>query len=168
VIHPDPHAAEVVAPKLALVSRPEGMGTAVEPREHPSFGETELSEVPNSVDNEASSPVGSSEDAAARELTAAIDRLSLSQALLDVEIANARVLDLTARLVEANQRADGLRAEVDKVTGESLQVRAQADADIASVRAEMAAHQAYLDEQRSSAAYRWAARIWNVRNALRG
>lgn len=38
------------------------------------------------------------------ELVRQIDALSLSQALVDFEMANARVLDLTARLVEANER----------------------------------------------------------------
>lgn len=53
------------------------------------------------------------------ELERQIDALSLNQALLDFELANARVLDLTARLVEANTRVmrhqgetDGLRAEL--------------------------------------------------------
>ncbi len=104
---------------------------------------------------------------AAADIIGAIDRLSLSQALLDVEIANARVLDLTARLVESNQRADGLRADLESVRSSATGVRIQADADVAAMRSEMAVHQAYLDEQRSSTAYRWAAKVWNLRNALR-
>ena len=107
------------------------------------------------------------EAVAAADIVEAIDRLSLSQALLDVEIANARVLDLTARLVESNQRADSLRADVESVRNSATGVRVQADADVAAMRAEMAVHQAYLDEQRSSTAYRWAAKVWNLRNALR-
>ena len=107
------------------------------------------------------------EAVAAADIVEAIDRLSLSQALLDVEIANARVLDLTARLVESNQRADSLRADVESVRNSATGVRVQADADVADMRAEMAVHQAFLDEQRSSTAYRWAAKVWNLRNALR-
>lgn len=119
-----------------------------------------LALVTPSVDAAAAGPEAS--------LQQSLDRLSLTQALLDVEVANARVLDLTARLVEANRRADALRVDVDAARSEAAQVRAQADAEVAQVRAEMAAHQAYLDEQRSSNAYRWAAKVWNLRNALRG
>lgn len=104
---------------------------------------------------------------AAADIVGAIDRLSLNQALLDVEIANARVLDLTARLVESNQRADGLRADLESVRSSATNVSVQANADVAAMRCEMAVHQAYLDEQRSSTAYRWAAKVWNLRNALR-
>ena len=45
------------------------------------------------------------------ELTRRLDRLNLTQALLDFEVANARVLDLTARLVESNKRVLTLQAE---------------------------------------------------------
>lgn len=41
-----------------------------------------------------------------------VDRLSLEQALLDVEVANARVIDLTARLAEASAELQQLRAQV--------------------------------------------------------
>ena len=46
-------------------------------------------------------------------LTRRLDRLNLTQALLDFEIANARVLDLTARLVDSNKRVLTLQAEAD-------------------------------------------------------
>jgi hypothetical protein len=45
------------------------------------------------------------------ELTRRLDRLNLTQALLDFEVANARVLDLTARLLESNKRVLTLQAE---------------------------------------------------------
>lgn len=41
-----------------------------------------------------------------------IDRLSLEQALIDVEVANARVIDLTARLAESHAEAQQLRQQV--------------------------------------------------------
>lgn len=41
-----------------------------------------------------------------------IDRLSLEQALIDVEVANARVIDLTARLSESHAEAQHLRQQV--------------------------------------------------------
>ena len=41
------------------------------------------------------------DDAALRE---EIDRLSLEQALRDFEVANARVVDLTQRLISANDK----------------------------------------------------------------
>ena len=40
-----------------------------------------------------------------------IDRLSLQQALLDVEVANARVIDLTERLTASNAELRALRAQ---------------------------------------------------------
>jgi hypothetical protein len=103
-----------------------------------------------------------------------LDRLSLEQALLDVEVANARVIDLTSRLVEANQRAASLREALDTA-------RAQVDASDAQVEAKheqvaqalahkenaLAAQAALLDAQKSSTAYRWAAKVWNLRNAIR-
>ncbi len=102
-----------------------------------------------------------------QELSAQIDRLSLEQALLDVEVANARVLDLTARLVEANQRIATLSNDVDLLRQESAQVKVVAEVEVAAVRDEMLAQQAHLDAQRSSTAFRWAAKVWNLRNAIK-
>jgi hypothetical protein len=106
--------------------------------------------------------------------TAAMDRLSLEQALLDVEVANARVLDLTARLVEANQRAASLRGELDgfRMAETQAAVRASVEreaqrAQLDVERAQLAAQQAHLEVQKSSTAYRWAAKVWNLRNAIR-
>ena len=49
----------------------------------------------------------------ADELTRRLDRINLTQALLDFEIANARVLDLTARVVDSNKRVLKLQAEAE-------------------------------------------------------
>lgn len=49
----------------------------------------------------------------AEELTRRLDRINLTQALLDFEIANARVLDLTSRVVDSNKRVLKLQAEAD-------------------------------------------------------
>ena len=42
-------------------------------------------------------------------VSAELDRISLAQALLDVEVANSRVIDLTARLTEAHAELQHLR-----------------------------------------------------------
>jgi hypothetical protein len=41
-----------------------------------------------------------------------LDRLSLEQALIDVEVANARVIDLTERLTESSAEIQRLRARL--------------------------------------------------------
>jgi hypothetical protein len=109
-----------------------------------------------------------------QRVAAAIDKLSLEQALLDVEVANARVIDLTARLVEANQRAAQLRSEADSLRAHIMSIegadevrRQAADAGLAERQAELDAKAAHLDAQKASTAYRWAAKVWNLRNALR-
>ena len=78
-----------------------------------------------------------------------LDELNLTQALRDFEVANARVLDLTQRLVSANAALAETRAELERT-----------EADLRALRAE---HEA----MRGSAAFRIASRIWAVRNALR-
>jgi hypothetical protein len=45
-------------------------------------------------------------------LQAELDRLSLEQALIDVEISTARVSDLTQRLLEAHRELARVRAEL--------------------------------------------------------
>jgi hypothetical protein len=103
-----------------------------------------------------------------------LDRLSLEQALLDVEVANARVIDLTSRLVEANQRATALREELDAARGALVASDAQIEAkrtlaneELLAKEAQLAAQQAHLEAQKASTAYRWAAKVWNLRNAIR-
>ncbi len=43
-----------------------------------------------------------------------IDRVSLEQALIDVEVANARVVDLTERLTESAEEIQRLRSEIER------------------------------------------------------
>ena len=69
----------------------------------------------------AADSLGSDHDRLTRE----IDALSLHQALLDFEMANARVLDLTARLVEANARVVKLRNELDGFAADATSQRAE-------------------------------------------
>lgn len=84
------------------------------------------------------------------EVAAEIDELSLTQALLDFEVANARVLDLTQRLVEANRVIEELRAEVDET------------------RAELTELTSVHERMQGSQAFRLASKIWALRNAVRG
>jgi predicted nucleic acid-binding Zn-ribbon protein len=79
-----------------------------------------------------------------------MDELSLTQALLDFEIANARVIDLTQRLIEANDTVAELQAQVD------------------DLRSQIETLQGVHDQMKGSHAFRIASRIWAVRNAVRG
>ena len=85
------------------------------------------------------------------ELTRRLDRLNLTQALLDFELANARVLDLTARLVESNKRVLTLQAENED---HRLAVDA-AQTSIVTVSARLAAVE-------SSTAYRAAQKLGSL------
>jgi hypothetical protein len=78
-----------------------------------------------------------------------LDRLSLTQALVDAEMASARVIDLTERLVDARQQLVNLRSELEHLRIEYTQYRVE------------------QERAQSSAAYRLAAKIWAVRNVLR-
>lgn len=78
-----------------------------------------------------------------------LDRLSLAQALVDAEMATARVMDLTERLVDARQQLVRLRGELEHLRIEYVQYRVE------------------QERVQSSRAYRLAAKIWAVRNALR-
>lgn len=78
-----------------------------------------------------------------------LDELSLTQALLDFEIANARVIDLTHRLVEANRLIEELRQEVD------------------DAHTELSELQSVHDRMKGSQAFRIASKIWALRNAVR-
>jgi hypothetical protein len=77
-----------------------------------------------------------------------LDRLSLTQALVDAEMATARVIDLTERLVDAGDQIVALRGELERLRTEYTQYRAEEE------------------QMRSSAAFRLANRIWTLRNAL--
>lgn len=77
------------------------------------------------------------------------DNLSLQQALVDFEIANARVLDLTRRLMEAQVENSELRDELDRLRVEYQDLGQRHEA------------------MKSSQAFRWANKIWALRNAAR-
>jgi hypothetical protein len=77
-----------------------------------------------------------------------LDELSLAQALIDFEVANARVLDLTRRLMESQAEATELRAELDRVRSEHSEF--------------VKVHEA----MKSSQAFRTASKIWALRNAI--
>lgn len=77
-----------------------------------------------------------------------LDRLSLTQALVDTEMATARVLDLTERLVDARQQIVNLHSDLEHLRNEYNQYKVE------------------QEQVRSSAAFRLATRIWAVRNAL--
>lgn len=83
------------------------------------------------------------------ELGPDLDGLSLDQALLDVEIANARVADLTQRLLEAGEQ---IRSLTSALEGE---------------RAACGVLAARYAEVESSQAYRLALKLRSARSALR-
>jgi hypothetical protein len=84
------------------------------------------------------------------ELAHELDGLSLKQALIDFEVANARTRDLTQRLV-------ALVAENRALEQELTDVREQFERE-----------RAVWSQVRGSQAFRLASRIWNLRNALKG
>lgn len=90
------------------------------------------------------------------ELTRRLDRLNLTQALLDFEIANARVLDLTARLVDSNKR-------VSKLQGEADSSRAALD----GARTDIAELQRRIAEVESSTTYRVAQKLGSLHRLRR-
>jgi exonuclease VII small subunit len=90
-----------------------------------------------------------SDDLDATSLEKEIGLLSLEQALRDFEIANARVVDLTQRLIAANDRVVALQREADQSRVELTELRALHNA------------------MRSSTAFRLADKIWTLRNLLR-
>lgn len=92
----------------------------------------------------AQPPVRADDDALQHEL----DRVSLTQALFDTEVATARVIDLTERLVGARQQISGLRGELESLKTEYAQYRAE------------------QDRIQGSRAFRLAERLWALRNAL--
>jgi predicted ATP-grasp superfamily ATP-dependent carboligase len=90
---------------------------------------------------------GAPTDAASLEQE--LDRVSLTQALIDTEAATARVIDLTERLVDARMQINALRKETDALRIEHHELRNEHEA------------------MQQSAAFRLATSIWNIRNALR-
>lgn len=77
-----------------------------------------------------------------------IDRLSLEQAIRDFEVANARVVDLTQRLLEAGRELAAARQQLEALRREHEELR--------SVHEQM----------HRSRAFKLANRIWAIRNAL--
>jgi len=77
-----------------------------------------------------------------------LDDLSLRQALLDFEVANARVVDLTQRLIEATATLNEYRAEVDHL------------------RIEHAEHIRREERLRRSRLFRLAEKFWAMRKAV--
>lgn len=77
-----------------------------------------------------------------------IGELSLERALLDFEVANARAIDLTQRLLEVSAELQETRAELDRERTRRLALEASHEA------------------MKGSQAWKLASRIWSVRNAL--
>lgn len=82
------------------------------------------------------------------DLEKGIGEVSLEQALVDVEIANGRAIDLTRRLLEAHHQIDDLRRRL-----------AEADASYAALAEE-------IRLQRSSKAFQTVEKIWAVRRRI--
>ena len=89
------------------------------------------------------------EEAGGTSLEQELDRVSLTQALIDTEAATARVIDLTERLIDARTQINDLRR------------------DLEALRIEHRGLQTEHEAMQHSAAFRLATSIWNVRNALR-
>lgn len=85
-----------------------------------------------------------------------LDRLSLMQAVRDFEIANARVVDLTQRLISANQRI----LELQKVNDLSV-------TDLVELQSQHAELQRRYAELRGSRAYQLAQKAGALRSLLR-
>jgi len=86
------------------------------------------------------------------DIGAAMDGVNLERALIDFEIANARVIDLTARLTEFNRDLLAARSELG----------------LAKLRiAELELQSAELAELKSSRAYRTARALGNARASAR-
>lgn len=82
------------------------------------------------------------------DITAELDALSLEQALLDAELANARVIDLTRRLLEAHAEVERLRGQLDSLErGELERVRAERD-ELAAYKARVTGSRAFKLAQR--------------------
>lgn len=82
------------------------------------------------------------------ELERELDRLSLTQALRDFEVANARVVDLTQRLIAATNDLVAVRRELDMLRETHEELRTT------------------HEQMQRSRAFRLANRIWAIRNAL--
>ena len=83
------------------------------------------------------------------ELERAMDRLSLEQAVKDFEIANVRVVDLTQRLITANERIVELQRNTDALQTAHTEL--------------LNRHGAMVE----STAYGLAHKMWTLRNLMR-
>lgn len=63
------------------------------------------------------------DETATTDLTHELDRLSLTQTLLDFEVANARVTDLTQRLMDAADEIAALKGELDRRNADLLEAQ---------------------------------------------
>lgn len=66
-----------------------------------------------------------SDSAAAGKLDQELDRLSLAQALQDVDVANGRVIDLTQRIVKTADELKRARLELDRLRTEHAAMRSR-------------------------------------------
>ena len=85
---------------------------------------------------------------ATADLAAEMDGLSLVQALHDFDVANARVIDLTQRLIGTGRELADLREQ------------------LASLQREHEALRTTHEQMHRSRAFKLANRIWAIRNAL--
>lgn len=100
------------------------------------------------------------------ELVRRLDALSLQQALIDFELANARVLDLTARLVEATNASVRRQAELDAMHATISGVRTELAEALEKARVATAAAgvaQGALTAIESSPTYRVVRAVGRVR-----
>lgn len=85
-----------------------------------------------------------------------MDRLSLSSALADFEVANARTIELTQQLVDASQSYKALE-----------QAGAEVSEELVQLRAEHEALKAQYEEVLATKAFRIAKAIWGIRKLIR-
>ncbi len=131
--------------------------TTTTPAEPPTASSTETSAA-TPTEPSTATPVtahGAALSMDAEELTRRLDRINLTQALLDFEIANARVLDLTSRVVDSNKRVLKLQAEADA----SRVALEGARADIAELARRIA-------EVEESTTYKAAQKLGSLRRLL--
>lgn len=93
-------------------------------------------------------PYRGAEAGSAADLTEEMDRLALTQALHDVDVANARVIDLTQRLVGAGRELSALREELAALQREHDELRTR------------------HEQMQRSRAFKLADRIWAIRNII--
>jgi len=114
-----------------------------------SKSEVAIGEADHEVPAGRIAPTGNGPTVDTASLEQELDRVSLTQALIDTEAATARVIDLTERLIDARTQINDLRKEIDALRIEHHELRDEHEA------------------MQQSAAYRLATSIWNIRNALR-